>query len=440
MSDEIEIESVNKNYLDKVMDLAEEKDVAATEDIFDARGIKLIAKGAKISRGLQEKLILHKLRKPLESSIAVEGGVNIDVIVAEAKKISETLEPVSCVLKTTSGSGPSALETLSGIQFGNAMSMMLTIVDRGGPSALTHSVMVSLVSICLAKKLRLSESEQTLVALAGMLHDIGELYIEPEYLNRQKRLLPHEWRQVIVHPRVGQMLIGELENYPPAVALAVAEHHERFDGSGYPRQVAGKNISVAGQVLSVAETISSVFMHQDRPLERAELAMKIIPGEHAHDLVSAISCVLRVPHQGRTTDSSMPAAEAHQRVCGLFEHIGAALEAGKNLLAETMLESKKAKDLLLEVLQRITTIQRGFSSTGLDVCLSKDAVFFEPQNMEILFEVAVATREIEWRLRDVARDLALRSSALENHEADVFQPLIALLDHSDAKAGSASAD
>ena len=59
MSDEIEIESVNKNYLDKVMDLAEEKDVAATEDIFDARGIKLIAKGAKISRRQQEKLILH---------------------------------------------------------------------------------------------------------------------------------------------------------------------------------------------------------------------------------------------------------------------------------------------------------------------------------------------------------------------------------------------
>ena len=87
----------------------------------------------------------------------------------------------------------------------------------------------------------------------------------------------------------------------------------------------------------------------------------------------------------------------------------------------------------------MTTIQRGFSSTGLDVCLNKDAEFFEPQNMEILFEVAVATGEIEWRLRDVARDLALRSSALEKHEAEVFEPLIALLDHSDAKAGAASA-
>jgi hypothetical protein len=104
------------------------------------------------------------------------------------------------------------------------------------------------------------------------------------------------------------------------------------------------------------------------------------------------------------------------------------------LLAVTTLESNKAKDLLLDVLQRITTIQRAFSSTGLDVCLNKDAVFFEPQNMEILFEVAVATREIERRLRDVARDLALRSSALEKHEAEVFQPLIALLDNAASPA------
>jgi HD-GYP domain-containing protein (c-di-GMP phosphodiesterase class II) len=240
MSDQPRIDSVNKHYLDKVMDLAETMGVEATEDIFDARGMKLIVKGARISRAVQEKLILHKLRKPFESSISVEGGINSNTINAEARRIIETVAPVACIFKASYDTGVSPLDIMARLQFGNAMSMMLTIIEKGGAKALEHSVMVSLVSVCFAKKLGLNEKDQQVIALAGLLHDIGELYIEPEYLRSQKRLLPHEWRHVIVHPRIGQMLIEELENYPPAVALAVAEHHERFDGTGYPRQVCGK--------------------------------------------------------------------------------------------------------------------------------------------------------------------------------------------------------
>ena len=83
MPEETQMLSVNKHYLEKVMDLAEEQDVNTTEDIFDSRGVKLIAKGTRISRGLQERLILHKLQKPLESCIALDGGIEINAIVAE---------------------------------------------------------------------------------------------------------------------------------------------------------------------------------------------------------------------------------------------------------------------------------------------------------------------------------------------------------------------
>ncbi len=424
----LEIESVNKHYLDKVMDLAEEMDVEATEDIFDARGMKLLAKGAKISRDMQERLILHKLRKPLESTIAVEGGVNADSVINEARRIAESSSPVSCILRSMVKNGIAPLDVMASIELGSAMRMMLTVVEKGGTSALEHCVMVSLVSVCLANRMGLNEKDQKIVALAGLLHDIGELYIEPEYLKEKRRLLPNEWRHVVVHPRIGQMLIGELENYPPAVAIAVSEHHERFDGAGYPRRVGGRNISAAGQAVSVAEMISGVFMKRDRPLARAELALKIVPGEHPHNLVSAVATALRSAELNDDQSVSAEPAESMRIAHALSARIDSALNSGGSLLEGADSLSAKGKDMVSQALERVRTVQRAFISTGLDVCMNEGAAFFEGRNAQLLFEAAVGVKEIGWRLQDVARDLALQGSALESHDNDALQPLIALLD------------
>ncbi|HYC43489.1 MAG TPA: HD domain-containing phosphohydrolase [Noviherbaspirillum sp.] len=429
MPEEHVITSVNKHYLDKVLSLAEQADITATEDIFDARGMKLVAKGARISRSLQERLTSRKLSKPFESSIAVESGVNIDLIAQEAQRIADSVEPVRSIMRTVTGVSP--LQVLAGIQFGSAMSTMLTIIERGGKAALEHSVMVSLLSICLARKFGLSMTDQTVVALAGLLHDIGELYIDPEYLHTNRRLYPHEWRHVVVHPRIGQMLISGLENYPASVAQAVYEHHERFDGSGYPRQVAGNSISAAGQVISVAEMISGIFLDKDKPLQRADLALKILPGEFARELGAVVSVAMqsaRGDGPQQPDETGAPTGEERGRVQALYDRIESVQRMVQELVEMSELKSKKPQQLLQEVERRITAIQRAFSSTGLDVCLDAASRFFETRSAQILFETAVATSEIQWRLRDVARDLSLQGATLEEGETAALQPLIELLD------------
>lgn len=430
MPEEYAINSVNKHYLDKVLNLAEQADIKATEDIFDARGMKLVAKGATISRNIQERLTLRKLSKPFESSIAVDSGVNIDVISAAAQRIAETVEPVRSIMRTVSD-GVSPLQILADVQFGSAMSTMLTIIERGGKTALEHSVMVSLLSICLAKKFGLGNADQTVVALAGLLHDIGELYIDPEYLQSNRPLYPHEWRHVVVHPRIGQMLISGLESYPASVAQAVFEHHERFDGGGYPRQVAGSNISAPGQVISVAEMISGIFLDKDKPLQRAELALKILPGEFARELVTVVSLAMqsaRSPEDNTGEETGCPTGEEHATLQALFERIEAAQKLQQELADKPELQSKKVRQLLSETERRVNTIQRAFSSTGLDSCLDTAGRFFDTRSTRILFEATVATSEIQWRLRDVARDLSLHASSIDEREAESLQPLIALLD------------
>lgn len=427
MSEEHLINSVNKHYLDRVMTLADEADIKATEDIFDARGMKLVAKGARISRTLQERLLQRRLSKPFESSIAVESGVDVGTIGREAQRIIDTVEPVRSVLKAFQG-GPSPLQILSEIQFNSAMSTMLTVIQRGGQAALTHSVMVSLLSVCLARKRGMSMNDLMVVALAGLLHDIGELYIEPEYLGTRRRLYPHEWRHVVVHPRIGQMLIEGLENYPSSVAQAVFEHHERLDGSGYPRQVAGTSISPAGQVVSVAELVAGIFTSPDKALQRAELALKIIPDEHPSELVSAISMAMRAARDEVGEDKAHPSGKESESVRMVLDRLAASRESIQRLADAQSLKSKSGRKLIEEAGRRTQSILRALSSTGLDTCTGDACTFFDTDCGQILFETAVTTREIRWRMRDVARDLSLQSAALEPQESEALQPLIEMLD------------
>ncbi|MFP5390191.1 MAG: HD-GYP domain-containing protein [Gammaproteobacteria bacterium] len=418
--------SVNKHYLNKVMKLTDVMDVAASEDIYDMRGMKLVAKGARLTRAQQDTLGLHKLKKSLESTLIAEGAADANLIVTTAARLLASSPPLGRILATVKGQGASPLAILSNMQFGHAMRMMLTLTDRLGPHALEHSVTVSLLSILMAKKLRLPDDGQMAAGLAGLLHDIGELYIDPIYLEPGKRLLPHEWAHLVVHPRIGQMLIDDLESYPPYVGRAVAEHHERYDGTGYPRQLTGRSVSPAGHAVSVAEMIAGV-LHKDFPLERAELALKIVPGEHARDLLSAVSGALR--SQDKHDQQHASHTSADDDVERLFNRIAAIIGLARELAARPSMAPAQ-RELIERTVVRVRTIERAFISTGLDAYLNDDHGLHDADHT-IHFEKAVATREIQWRLRDIARDLALHAAG-STQDLATLAGLIELLDDSPA--------
>lgn len=414
--------AVNKHFFDKLIGLAGKQAVTATHDIVDVHGVTVIARGGRVTAEHAGAFSGRKLKKTIESSLRVEDAVDTGKIVATARRIIDTSMPIRHILHGGSGAAPLAL--LSDMVFSDAMRMLLTLADHDGAHALEHAVSVSLLSIGMARKLQLSDDDQQAAGLAGLLHDIGELYIAPAWLAPGKRLLPHEWAHLVVHPRLGQMLVSELAAYPHAVGRAVAEHHERLDGTGYPRQSPGNRISPPGQAVAVAEMIAGV-LGKDHPLERAELALKIVPGEHAHELVSAISGALRLQTPARPAAHDEAGGSEDPR--RLFRRIGAVLEQGQDLLDGTGAKSPHARDLLGRTLERIQTIQRAFISTGLDAYLNLNHGLNDVPDGVLMFEKAVATCEIQWRLRDIARDLALHTAGSPD-EKSLFASLIGMLD------------
>jgi putative nucleotidyltransferase with HDIG domain len=130
----------------------------------------------------------------------------------------------------------------------------------------THSDMVAEYAAKLAVQVGLSEEAVRALRIAGVLHDVGKLVIPDDILKKPGPLTPEEYDIIKRHPLVGEMLIRE-SPFLEDVIQGVGCHHERYDGSGYPRGLQGEDIPLLGRVMAVADAYSA--MRLDRPYRKA---------------------------------------------------------------------------------------------------------------------------------------------------------------------------
>lgn len=428
-----DLKTVNPHYLGRAIDLGESYQVCASEDIYDAKGVKLLAKGAVLAPGMQERLIRHKLHKPLETSLSVADGVTIDTVVVVARQLFDELPPLQAFAGTASAKD-ATLEVLARISLNNSMTTLLTMSYKAeGQRHFKHTVLVGLIATLMAMRAKLSHDEVLTVAHAGLLHDIGEMYLDPAYLKFGLHLKLEEWKHVVVHPKVGQMVLTELTSYPVKVARAVGEHHERLDGSGYPHRFASKQISREGGIVAIAETLGGIFMRPDNPLQCAFLALKIIPGEFAPEFVSVVSTIAKSASSCLAADSVKPLADQTQCLKTLHQKLERALIQCDAIALSPQAHKKFVLDAQQRVSDRIAVIKRSLASSGVGACLleaDQDQMNNEMQP-EILLEMEVVSRELEWRLRDISRDLFLHLPKQDEEVGTLFAGLVETLDKLD---------
>ncbi|MFB0962690.1 MAG: HD-GYP domain-containing protein, partial [Pseudomonas sp.] len=122
-----------------------------------------------------------------------------------------------------------------------------------------HSVAVCALMIALARQLGLPEKHVSQAGLAGLLHDIGKMSIVDDILNKPGRLTDEEFAKVRLHPVYGAKIL--LTNQPAVSALAYdvcLHHHEKYDGKGYPKKIAGEHISVFARMAAVCDVYDAI--------------------------------------------------------------------------------------------------------------------------------------------------------------------------------------
>jgi putative nucleotidyltransferase with HDIG domain len=121
-----------------------------------------------------------------------------------------------------------------------------------------HSERVRVLTDLAAGSLKLPEADRDRLRWAALLHDIGKLEVSTEILNKPGRPEPHEWEALKRHPAAGARLAGPLFAWLGQWGSAIEEHHERFDGDGYPAGLAGTGISLGGRILTVTDSFETM--------------------------------------------------------------------------------------------------------------------------------------------------------------------------------------
>jgi putative nucleotidyltransferase with HDIG domain len=153
------------------------------------------------------------------------------------------------------------LEDLDLLNWG-ALRALARTVDAKSPWTAGHSERVAKVAIEIGLVLGLSTDEIENLQRAALLHDIGKIATPARILDKPGRLSDEERRLVQEHPTAGARILEPIAAYE-SVIPGVLQHHERYDGKGYPNGLAGEDISLTGRIMAVADVYDSLI--SDRP-------------------------------------------------------------------------------------------------------------------------------------------------------------------------------
>ncbi|MDX8044733.1 HD-GYP domain-containing protein [Gracilibacillus sp. S3-1-1] len=121
-----------------------------------------------------------------------------------------------------------------------------------------HSLNVSMYTLALAQELHVNSSDLEQLGLGAVLHDIGKTMIPDEIINKPGKLEKDEWKIVQAHTEYGFEILRHAHNIPLLVAHCAYQHHERMDGSGYPRGIQQNEIHPFAKIIGVADVFDAV--------------------------------------------------------------------------------------------------------------------------------------------------------------------------------------
>ncbi len=159
----------------------------------------------------------------------------------------------------------------------NEMIQLILLGDWIERRLSVSAVNCMIISAVIGTTMRLASHRLLQLATGGLLHDIGMLKVEREILEKRGRLTPDELNKMRAHPVMGYQIISKEMKYPEEIALAALQHHEHWDGRGYPRSLKGEDITLFSRIVAVADAYEA--MVSERPYRNSIIgynAMKTV--------------------------------------------------------------------------------------------------------------------------------------------------------------------
>jgi len=134
-------------------------------------------------------------------------------------------------------------------------------VEIRDPYTAGHQRRVADLARAIAGELDMPEDRMDAIRIAGIIHDIGKIYVPAEILSKPRRLSSIEFNLIKTHPQVGYDIMKSIE-FPWPVADVILQHHERLNGSGYPNNLSKGDILIEARILGVADVVEAMASHR----------------------------------------------------------------------------------------------------------------------------------------------------------------------------------
>ena len=187
-------------------------------------------------------------------------------------------------------------------------------VEMRDPYTAGHQQRVAHLAEAIAREMGMPENEVHGLYLASIVHDLGKIHIPAEILAKPGRLSPIEYELIKIHATAGFEILKAVD-FPWPIALIVSQHHERLDGSGYPKGLVGDEILLHARIIAVADVVEAMASHRPyRPALGIEVALAEIQ-ENQGKLYdpSVVTACLRLFRDRGFAFSVRPENEPHGR-------------------------------------------------------------------------------------------------------------------------------
>lgn len=179
----------------------------------------------------------------------------------------------------------------------DTVTVIVDIVEVRGPYTANHQRRVAQIAGTIAQEMSADLEFVEGIRVMGLLHDLGKIAIPSAILSKPGKLSQQVMDLVKTHPQVGHNILMQLK-FPWPVALAVLQHHERLDGSGYPNDFAGSDIILEARILAVADVVEAMASHRPyRPSRGLDKVIEEISGHQGvlydPEVVGACMCILK---------------------------------------------------------------------------------------------------------------------------------------------------
>jgi HD-GYP domain-containing protein (c-di-GMP phosphodiesterase class II) len=182
--------------------------------------------------------------------------------------------------------------------------VVASTVEVRDPYTAGHQRRVAMLAKAMAEMMELSDSQIEGIYMAGVVHDLGKIYVPAEILSKPSRLNDIEFNLIRTHSQVGYDLLKTID-FPWPIAQIVHQHHERLNGSGYPQGLLDEQILIEAKILSVADVVEAMASHRPyRPARGIDLALDHIKEEkgNLYDSSAVESCMSLFAEKGFVFD------------------------------------------------------------------------------------------------------------------------------------------